>query len=136
MSRVSRRRSTASGLPARFARILFLELGAIADGSRAFDGTGDEFIGSSSGMGEGEAFLLREEPAVDTRGERAVSDMILSWVWQQCETYLILRERDECAHGNEEEWAVQLDCSLLLVAGIKWRCFGWSKDGDIARCTF
>jgi len=87
-------------------------------------------------MGEGEAFLLREEPAVDTRGERAVSDMILSWVWQQCETYLILRERDECAHGNEEEWAVQLDCSLLLVAGIKWRCFGWSKDGDIARCTF
>lgn len=122
-----------SGLPARFARILFLELGAFVDGSRAFDGTGDEFIGSSSGMGEGEAFLLREEPAVDTRerGRLAASSSDASG--RQRETYLIVKERDECAHENEEEWAAQLDCSLLLAVGENG---GVSIDGDIARCTF
>lgn len=75
MSRVSSSRSTDSGRPARFARTLFLELGASVGGKRAFDGTGDEFIGSSSGIGEGEAFLLREEPAADTERDRAVSGM-------------------------------------------------------------
>ena len=74
LSSVSSRRSTDSGRPARFGRILFLELGTSVCGSRALDGTGDEFIGSSSGMGEGEAFLLREEAVVDTITSRAVSD--------------------------------------------------------------
>lgn len=77
VSRVSRSRSTANGRPARFARILFLELGASVCGSLAFDGTGDEFIGSSSGFGDGEAFLLREEPAVDTGRGRVISGMFL-----------------------------------------------------------
>lgn len=77
VSRVSRSRSTDNGRPARFGRILFLELGTSVCGRRAFDGTGEEFIGSSSGIGEGEAFLFLEEPVVDTGRQKAVSGVIL-----------------------------------------------------------
>ena len=75
MSSVSRRRSTDSGRPVRFARILFLDVGASVCGSRAFEGTGDEFMGSSSGIGDGEAFLFREEDVVDTARFAAVSSL-------------------------------------------------------------
>ena len=85
-------------------------------GNRAFEGTGDEFIGSSSGIGEGEAFLFREEDVVDTTRFAAVSGMILDVASDEVqETYLIVKERGVCVHGSEEESAAWLGCSSLLV---------------------
>lgn len=65
-SRVSNKRGIESGLPVRFGRALLIDRGAVFVGNRAFAMAGEVDIGSSSGDGDREAFLFREEDGVDT----------------------------------------------------------------------
>ena len=65
VSRVSRRRSRLSGRPDRLGRVRLREFG-VSDGSPAFWMAGEVVMGSSSGLGEGEAFRFFELDVLDT----------------------------------------------------------------------
>jgi hypothetical protein len=55
-----------SGLPARFGRALLIDRGVVFVGNRALVMPGEVDMVSSSGDGDNEAFLLRDEEGVDT----------------------------------------------------------------------
>jgi hypothetical protein len=54
------------GLPVRFGRGLLIDRGVMLVGRRALAMAGEVDMGSSSGDGESEAFLLREDDGLDT----------------------------------------------------------------------
>lgn len=71
-SRVSSKRGIESGLPVRFGRALLIDRGVVLVGNRALAMAGEvDSMGSSSGDGEREAFLFRDDDGVDTAGMSA-----------------------------------------------------------------
>lgn len=68
VSSVSRRRGIESGLPLRFDRALLVDRGVVFTGNRALAMAGEDDMVSSSGGGDKEAFLFRDEDGVDTTG--------------------------------------------------------------------
>ena len=66
VSRVSRRRETESGFPVKFGLARFIDLETVVCGRRAFGRWGDVLIGSSSGVGDGDALRFLEPDGVDT----------------------------------------------------------------------
>jgi hypothetical protein len=65
-SRVSSRRGMESGLPVKFGRALLMVRGVVLVGKRALAMAGEVDMGSSSGDGEREAFLFRDDDGLDT----------------------------------------------------------------------
>lgn len=66
VSSVSSRRGIESGLPVKFGRALLIDRGVVFAGNRASAMAGDVDMGSSSGDGDREAFLFRDDDGVDT----------------------------------------------------------------------
>ncbi len=60
-----------SGLPVRFGLALLIDRGVVFVGNRALAMLGEIDMVSSSGDGDREAFLLRDEDGVDTAGVSA-----------------------------------------------------------------
>jgi hypothetical protein len=65
-SRVSSKRGMESGLPVKFGRALLMVRGVVLVGKRALAMAGEVDMGSSSGDGEREAFLFRDDDGLDT----------------------------------------------------------------------
>lgn len=74
-SRVSSKRGMESGLPVRFGRDRLIDRGVVLVGSRAFGMAGEVDMGSPSGDGDREAFLLREEEGVATGEKVSLNDL-------------------------------------------------------------
>jgi hypothetical protein len=77
-SRVSSKRGMESALPVRFGRALLIVRGVVLVGRRALAMAGEVDMGSSSGDGEREAFLFRDDDGLDT-GRMSVSTGALFW---------------------------------------------------------
>lgn len=65
-----------SGLPVKFGRTLLIIRGVVLLGKRALAMAGDVDMGSSSGDGESEAFLFRDDDGLDTEN--------VSFSWRAC----------------------------------------------------
>ena len=65
-SSVSSKRGIERGLPVRFGRALLIDRGVVLAGSRALARAGEVDMRSSSGVGDREAFLFRDEDGLDT----------------------------------------------------------------------
>ncbi len=115
VSRVSSSRETESGFPVRFGLARFMDLGTVVCGRRALVKCGDVLIGSSSGVGEGEAFRFLEPEGVDTTrtvnnwysSSKSFSQHTLSR-WREAAMLVEMRRDGWCGQAAHVGWRSNL----------------------------